>query len=303
MNTFRHGLLKERAEKIRPDLDRAREVIEKAENERRELTDAGEGGHRAGAQGGQGHRRRAPRAARGGRDQGGHQRRVRRCAGPAERHPGRWISVPPQGPAVELQGDGSRRGQPGVFVVTRSIDDVGSSAPIGLAAAVPTSYSSRRSRARTAVREARRGRAALVILSRSSSSQASTCVRQTLETPAQTHPAPLGDQATLVSVWAAVMASPRPTSYVLRSQGIWPCRGSGPGEERVSGGIAVSPRQQCSHPQQPNVAYHQTLRWRNRGPPGCRRVRLRRATAVREIHRYRRCVARHCSCTWPRRSR
>jgi len=38
-----------------------------------------------------------------------------------------------------------------VFVVTRSIDDVGSSAPIGLAAAVPTSYSSRRSRARTAV--------------------------------------------------------------------------------------------------------------------------------------------------------
>jgi hypothetical protein len=38
VNTFRHGLLKERAEKIRPDLDRAREVIEKAEAEHRDLT-------------------------------------------------------------------------------------------------------------------------------------------------------------------------------------------------------------------------------------------------------------------------
>ena len=38
MNTFRHGLLKERAEKIRPDLDRAREVIEKAEAKHRDLT-------------------------------------------------------------------------------------------------------------------------------------------------------------------------------------------------------------------------------------------------------------------------
>jgi hypothetical protein len=38
MNTFRHGLLKDRAAAIRPDLDRAREVIEKAETERRELT-------------------------------------------------------------------------------------------------------------------------------------------------------------------------------------------------------------------------------------------------------------------------
>ena len=39
MNTFRMELLKDRAEKIRPDLSKAREITEKAEAEKRELTD------------------------------------------------------------------------------------------------------------------------------------------------------------------------------------------------------------------------------------------------------------------------
>jgi hypothetical protein len=38
MNEFRMGLLKDRAAAIRPDLDRAREITQKAENERRDLT-------------------------------------------------------------------------------------------------------------------------------------------------------------------------------------------------------------------------------------------------------------------------
>ena len=39
MNEFRMGLLKERADDIRPDLTKAREIIEKAEAENRDLTD------------------------------------------------------------------------------------------------------------------------------------------------------------------------------------------------------------------------------------------------------------------------
>ena len=39
MNTFRMELLKDRAENIRPDLSKAREITEKAEAEKRELTD------------------------------------------------------------------------------------------------------------------------------------------------------------------------------------------------------------------------------------------------------------------------
>jgi hypothetical protein len=38
MNEFRMGLRKDRAAAIRPDLDRAREITQKAENERRDLT-------------------------------------------------------------------------------------------------------------------------------------------------------------------------------------------------------------------------------------------------------------------------
>jgi hypothetical protein len=38
MNNFRMGLLKERAAEIRPDLDHAREIIQKAEGEKRDLT-------------------------------------------------------------------------------------------------------------------------------------------------------------------------------------------------------------------------------------------------------------------------
>ena len=39
MNTFRMGLLKERAEKIRPDLTKARQILERAADEKREPTD------------------------------------------------------------------------------------------------------------------------------------------------------------------------------------------------------------------------------------------------------------------------
>jgi hypothetical protein len=39
MNNFRMGLLKERAEAIRPDLTKAREITEAAEREHRDLTD------------------------------------------------------------------------------------------------------------------------------------------------------------------------------------------------------------------------------------------------------------------------
>ena len=38
MNTFRMELLKDRAEKIRPDLSKAREITEKAEDAQREMT-------------------------------------------------------------------------------------------------------------------------------------------------------------------------------------------------------------------------------------------------------------------------
>ena len=46
------------------------------------------------------------------------------------------------------------------------------------------------------------------------------------------------------------MASPRPTRYVLRSQAMSPCRGSGPAV-RVSRGIAENARQKSVKPQQP----------------------------------------------------
>jgi hypothetical protein len=46
MNEFRMGLLKDRAAAIRPDLDRAREITQKAENERRDLN-PGAGDRRA----------------------------------------------------------------------------------------------------------------------------------------------------------------------------------------------------------------------------------------------------------------
>ena len=39
MNEFRMSLLKERAEKIRPDLTKARQMMEEAEAEKRDLTD------------------------------------------------------------------------------------------------------------------------------------------------------------------------------------------------------------------------------------------------------------------------
>ena len=39
MNEFRMSLLKERAEKIRPDLTKARQMMEQAEAEKRDLTD------------------------------------------------------------------------------------------------------------------------------------------------------------------------------------------------------------------------------------------------------------------------
>ena len=41
MNEFRMGLLKDRAAAIRPDLDRAREITQKAENERPDARGAG----------------------------------------------------------------------------------------------------------------------------------------------------------------------------------------------------------------------------------------------------------------------
>jgi hypothetical protein len=39
MNEFRMSLLKERADKIRPDLTKARQMMEEAEAEKRDLTD------------------------------------------------------------------------------------------------------------------------------------------------------------------------------------------------------------------------------------------------------------------------
>ena len=39
MNEFRMGLLKDRAEKIRPDLTKARKILEQADTEHRDLTD------------------------------------------------------------------------------------------------------------------------------------------------------------------------------------------------------------------------------------------------------------------------
>ena len=56
----------------------------------------------------------------------------------------------------------------------------------------------------------------------------------------------------------AVMASPRPTHVPLEAKR---CRHGAVAIPIVAVGglVAVSPRQQCAHPQQPDVAYHQPL--------------------------------------------